>query len=466
MGYGQRPFEMRLINKVLLFTAAMAVSSSLKAQGGSGQNFTQSPYSNFGVGEWTGMNFTQAGANMHTFSGAYSHSLTNPATLGNLRYAAFNMGVAYRGGDVQTEAGERQTFNGGGMQYLSLGYPTWTYDKRTKLEDSAGKKTYKSTPYGILSAISLSPLTTVGYRYAFENNEPFLNRTTHTGSGGLNNLQWSHAGHLGKHVNLGYSVGRIFGQLRDNSLFTVPDSFDLGAIQDTRSVVIKGMQQQVGFLLQGNLDSNTHSLGASYTWYSNVNAERSRLTRSYDLSSSGGLILRDTILRSVDQNGTVTIPASFGVGYQFQYRRKWSLALDYRYSDWGGFQAFFDPATKYAVRQDYGLTFTLNPSDEKARNERKMPVPVRLGGVWSETQQVFTSAGQEVQIGEFKAFAGFGIPMIRRYYDNSVITSVLHVQAQYLQRGSLQTGLAQERYFQLNLGFQLGDKWFQRRKFD
>ena len=208
MGYGQRPFEMRLINKVLLFSAAMAVSSSLKAQGGSCQNFTQSPYSNFGVGEWTGMNFTQAGANMHTFSGAYSHSLTNPATLGNLRYAAFNMGVAYRGGDVQTEAGERQTFNGGGMQYLSLGYPTWTYDKRTKLEDSAGKKTYKSTPYGILSAISLSPLTTVGYRYAFENNEPFLNRTTHTGSGGLNNLQWSHAGHLGKHVNLGYSVGQ------------------------------------------------------------------------------------------------------------------------------------------------------------------------------------------------------------------------------------------------------------------
>jgi hypothetical protein len=95
-----------------------------------------------------------------------------------------------------------------------------------------------------------------------------------------------------------------------------------------------------------------------------------------------------------------------------------------------------------------------------------MPVPVRLGGVWSETQQVFTSAGQEVQIGEFKAFAGFGIPMIRRYYDNSVITSVMHIQAQYLQRGSLQTGLAQERYFQLNLGFQLGDKWFQRRKFD
>jgi hypothetical protein len=47
-----------------------------------------------------------------------------------------------------------------------------------------------------------------------------------------------------------------------------------------------------------------------------------------------------------------------------------------------------------------------------------------------------------------------------------VITSVMHIQAQYLQRGSLQTGLAQERYFQLSLGFQLGDKWFQRRKFD
>jgi hypothetical protein len=449
MGYGQRQFDMRLINKVLLFTAAMAVSSSLKAQGGSGQNFSQSPYSNFGVGEWTGMNFTQAGANMHTFSGAYSHSLTNPATLGNLRYAAFNMGVASRG-----------------MQYLSLGYPTWTYDKRIKLEDSAGKKTYKSTPYGILSAISLSPLTTVGYRYAFENNEPFLNRTTHTGSGGLNNLQWSHAGRLGKNWNLGYSVGHIFGQLKDKSIFTMPDSLDLGGVEDSRSVIIKGMQQQVGFMWQGILDSNTHRLGASYTWYSNVNAERNRLTRSFEIGSSGGLIMRDTILNSVDQNGTVFIPASFGVGYQFQYRRKWSLALDYRYSDWGGFQAFFDPATKYAFRQDYGLTFTLNPSDEKARNERKMPVPVRLGGVWSETQQVFTSAGQEVQIGEFKAFAGFGIPVIRRYYDNSVITSVMHVQAQYLQRGSLQTGLAQERYFQLNLGFQLGDKWFQRRKFD
>lgn len=452
--------------KLLLITAATAVSSHAFAQGGSGQNFTQSPYSNYGIGEWMGMNFVQAGSNQHTFSGVYSHSLTNPATLGNLRYAAFNMGVAYRGGDVQTDANERQTFNGGGMQYLSLAYPTWTYEKRTRLSDSLGKKQFRTTPYGILSAITLSPLTTVGYRYAFESETPFLNRTTHTGSGGVNNLQWSHAARLGKHGSLGYSVGHLFGQLRDRSLFTVPDSFDLGAIEDARTVVIRGTQQQAGFLLSGVLDSNTHSLGGSYTWYSGVEAERSRLTRSYDLSSSGGLILRDTILSSLDQSGTVALPASFGMGYQFLYRRAWSVALDYRYSDWGGFQAFFDPAKSYATRVDYGFTFTLHPMDEKARNERKMPIPLRLGGVYSQTQQVFTSAGQQVQIPEYKAFASFGIPMVRRYYDNSVITSLMHVQAQYLQRGSLQSGLAQERYFQLSLGFQLGDKWFQRRKFD
>lgn len=95
-----------------------------------------------------------------------------------------------------------------------------------------------------------------------------------------------------------------------------------------------------------------------------------------------------------------------------------------------------------------------------------MQWPVRVGAVYSETQYAFNTSSGNVPLIQQRVFVGFGVPIVRRYYDNSSLTSLIHVQLDYVQRGTTNYGLAQEKFVNVTLGLQLGDMWFQRRKFD
>jgi len=76
------------------------------------------------------------------------------------------------------------------------------------------------------------------------------------------------------------------------------------------------------------------------------------------------------------------------------------------------------------------------------------------------TQGQNTFALQEHRVG-----IGFGIPIIRRYFDNSVLTNMVHIDFQYINR-SLSATLPKENFFTVSLGVQMGDIWFAKRKYD
>jgi len=460
---------MRNFNIVLLFIVlVISGNSRVLAQTAGGQNLTFSPYSNFGIGEWLGTNQVQCGSNLHTRSGAYSYTMHNPATLGNLYYTTFDVGGSFKGSKIQ--AGDQtQTFQGGGLGYLNLGFRTYNYYQRKAYLDSGSKqKRIKSTRYGINSAVSLQPLTTVGYQYTFRDSTPFINRTTHAGYGGVNMVELANGFRFGQHLSLGYSIGRVFGQLNDQAIFSVPDSNDLNLLEDIKSVNIRGLQQKVGIMAFFKLDSTYHTFGASAQFFNNMSGEQLRFTRTMDLVGSQVYVI-DTILNQTSPRTALSLPNSFGAGYQFQYRQRWSVAMDYRKQVWGTLDPmFFDAGRRYSDRTDYGFTFTLNPNDFKHPSHKKMRWPVRVGGVLSETQYSFSKAGSTGtnRIVQQRAFVGFGVPLVRRYYDNTVLSSVVHVQIDYIQRGLATDGLAKEQFINLSLGLQLGDVWFQRRKFD
>lgn len=457
------------IKKTLCILSLWGITA-LKAQT-AGQNYTLSPYSNFGLGELIQPNFLQAGAASQTFNGAYSYSLMNPATLGNLRYATLDFGLNGRFGNIRSGS-ETQSFNGGSFSYLSMAFNNYRTDKRKPYEETTnGKavKKFKSTPYAWNSAIALYPATSMGYNYNFENSVPFKNRTAHVGSGGINVFELAQALKLGKHIQLGYSGGYMFGQLKDNAVFSFPDTIGFQFVEDERVVDVKGFQHRAGVLLSLEKDSTAHHFGFSYGFHSGMRANLSRTAQTLELISNGGvnrLLVVDTVLDEQSGNRRFTMPASFGVGYQFRFRRVFSLSLDYRKSMWGNYSAFFNPGGTLANRSDYGLTFILNPMDEKAPGKKRMRPPVRFGASMAETQNVLTSSGNPYTVTEQRAFVGFGIPLSRRYYDNRTLRSIVHLQAEYLTRGKNASGLAREEYLLFSLSMNLGDIWFQRRKFD
>lgn len=431
----------------------------------SGQNYTISPYSNFGLGEVLGTNLLQAGSASQTHTGAYSYSFYNPATLGNLKFTTLDFGMHYKTGEVSSGT-NKQSYNGGSLNYMALGFPVVKKDIKKYTKDSVtGKVSSSITPVRWNSYLALYPTTSIGYNYAYENANPLPNRTAHSGKGGVNTLAWGNGLRIGNYISFGYTLGYVFGQISENSIFSVNDSLNLALIEDQNKVNVSGLSSQAGLLFNLGDDTIGHQIGISYNWYNAMGASRERLTRTL-FYERGQLFYGDTILNINEKKTSFTMPSGFGIGYAFNYKRKLRVALDYRKQYWGNYTAFFQPNTRLSDRTDYGLTLTFNPSDEKAASQKKMKMPVRIGGRYAVTQNVFTIAGNATNIEETNAFIGFGIPFTRRYYDNRVLRSIIHIQFDYIGRGKAVNGLAKEQYLMGTVSVNLGDIWFQRRKFD
>jgi hypothetical protein len=120
---------------LLLLVGAVA---SLKAQ-----NTTQSPYSNFGIGELGGGDFAQfsaVGGLSQANAGKYQHSPYNPATAGSLRYTVLDFGFIGNRGRI-TAGDKKKDVTTGGFSYMGFALPTM---KRRLLmgnkSDSGGNK--------------------------------------------------------------------------------------------------------------------------------------------------------------------------------------------------------------------------------------------------------------------------------------------------------------------------------------
>lgn len=438
----------------------------VNAQGTSGQNFTSSPFSSYGLGEWTGSNLLHANTSMNTHSGYYSYSLMNPATLGGIRYTTLDLSATYKEGLV-TSGNQEQSFTGGGLNYLSLAFPVWKYLKKEAIGyDSAKKmKRFKYVPFGAASSLVLKPLTTVGYSYYLDNTSGIMpTRTSYRGTGGLDVFQWNLGLRLANKIQLGYGLGYVFGSLKESSLFSVPDSLSLGIVEDSKTNIVRGFQQQFGLLANFKVDSTYHKFGLSYEMYTGMYGTQNQLTRNLEVVGGYTSIL-DTIFLNNGSRKDFTMPSTIGIGYSFQFRRSLAVNFDLRKQLWGSVNTYFDK-TKHRDRTDYGISLVFNPVDEKAPNERKMKMPVRLGYILSNTQNIYQYNGSEHQVIEQRMILGFGLPFIQRYYDNSVITNMVNVNIQYLQRGFSASGMPKEQYLVIGLGLQLGDIWFAKRKYD
>jgi len=436
-------------------------SSEGFGQGSSGQNFISSPYSNYGLGDWTQTNQYNAFGAHSTFSGLYSYSMMNPATLGNVRFTTLDVASNLRSGTT-TSGSEKQEFLGGNFEYLSLALPVWKYLKKRQIgfDTARNVKRWKYTPFGASTAITLRPLTTKGYSYFLDNQQVLPTRTSYTGSGGVSQLMWNTGFRFSDHFMLGYGTGFLFGNTSEKALFSIPDSLELGLVEDSRTLVFRGMQQQVGALIQFKIDTTYHKIGGYYEWYGDVNAIQNRLTRTmaYNVSFTSPL---DTIINEVGVNRGLTLPPAFGFGYTLRIRNDLQLSADYRRQLWSKYDAFFDSKKDYQDREDYNFNLIINPLDYKLGNVKKMPMPIRLG--YGLTHSHISLNGSRLE--EQRYSVGVGIPMIRRYFDNSVITNMIHVNLQYMTRGA---GLAypKEQFITLGIGLQLGDIWFAKRKYD
>jgi hypothetical protein len=141
------------------------------------------------------------------------------------------------------------------------------------------------------------------------------------------------------------------------------------------------------------------------------------------------------------------------------------VALDWRTQMWSQYKGL-NASQALRDRNDYSVSLFINPMDLKAPNEKKMKVPIRLSYGFSESQ-INVQQGTDVYgLQEQRYGIGFGIPIIRRYFDNTVLTNIVQINVQYMTRAAAGGDFPREQFITVGVGVQLSDIWFAKRKYD
>jgi len=154
------------------------------------------------------------------------------------------------------------------------------------------------------------------------------------GSGGVNQVFWSHGFSPFKNFRIGLNMKYLFGmQNRTNSVEFEDESGAYVNILEENMVFINDFCFSGGLQYDLRLgEKNSLTLGAVFTYPTRLNSRRDALvTNSLSVGSSAAV---DTIYYTEDERGEVSLPMSIGGGLLYNFDDKLKLGVDYTMQDW------------------------------------------------------------------------------------------------------------------------------------
>ncbi|MFV0593394.1 MAG: hypothetical protein ACK5M7_18625 [Draconibacterium sp.] len=396
--------------------------------GSEAQN-TVSPYSVFGPGEIQNRGFSStqgmAGAGIALKSGNSINNL-NPASytgIDSLRIIS-EFGVAGKVYSLQS-AKEKQNGFTGNLSHVGLGF------KYTR---------WLGGSFGVV------PFSTINYSIVKDNYMEGVNQqyySGYVGSGGISQLYFGNAVKLGKHLSLGMNFSYMFGSLvQEENIYAteyVPN------MQVKRYDYMRSLYFDFGTQYAFKKNKIEYSLGLTFA-------------PEQDLRSKHVIDVYDNTFALVagDEYNTdyLTVPDILGVGIGVDNPGKYKFAIDYTFQNWS--------AVSYPVQgEDFvnlhrvvaGVEF--RPWQYRAVNAAFKNWTYRFG---LNYQRSYLKLGSSA-VNDKSITAGFGIPLPGRISDvNISLTGGIN--------GTTSNNLVQEKYLIFNIGFNLNEIAFMRRRID
>lgn len=439
------------------------------------QNNTLSPYSFVGIGElengYTARNRALGGLTTPVFSNNH-YNFMNPASIGFIDKTIFDFAMRAERG-VLTNGTNYRDFNNGNFNYVALGFSV--LNRRTRLIadtlynlDHSIKKIKK--PSNLINwgtGFSVSPFSSSGGNFQ-QLNDSSNSLYVNSALGGLTSLSFNNGLKIGEYFSLGYSFSFVWGQNLKTRLLTFPDSLDIYTLQDERLTELNGFTHNigVGFIIPFSEKVNI-SGGASYRLGHSFKTNFSRLVRSYDYDNIGRLALRDTILTTGDEKGSVEIPSFISAGLAFNILEKFSLGAEYSFQNWSnvmgkGWSETFSDYNRFSI----GIT--INPESKPEKSMRRPEI--YLGYSSSSLKAVYSnSQGAFLPIMETGMSFGLGLPIVRDVYTmdgkKEKFKSMVYISGEYITRGGITEGRIKEDLYRITIGMSLTDLWFIKRKY-
>lgn len=430
------------IFKNIFFFTLLAGSLSAAAQ-----TTTSSPYSQFGLGDLKGsflpQNRAMGGLSMGIRKpGLYDNiNLANPASYSSIGLTTFDIGASMdlRKLSKSGISGKNQ-FNST-LSHLTFGIPV---------------NRFSAISFGLV------PYTDLGYQF----QNPGLIDTTkvnyvYSGEGGISKAYLGYGFRVNKNLSLGFNVGYLFGSLKESRALEFANELDLPNSFNSRTQYkqsVGGLNFDYGIQYSANLSDKT-KLIFGYTGNSGneLNSSNNIVTTRYRIiidpnGERNEQAAADSTFSSEGAKMKIKMPLTHTAGFAFEKTNAWLIGADVSYSKWSDYR---EGNTNPGLNNSYGLAIggQIIPDASSISNYLKL-VDYRLGFKYDKT---FVKIN-DTDIDQYALTFGFGFPLPR----NRATFYKINLSAELGQRGTEKNNLVRDRFVNINLGFTLNDKWFQK----
>lgn len=313
---------------------------------------------------------------------------------------------------------------------LSLGFPVTSW-----WSVGAGLKPYSRLGYKVSDRETGTEAGAVDYIYE--------------GNGGISQLFLGSAIEPFDGFSVGANFSYLFGNLDDQA--TV-ESDSVGVYQTNmiQSDRVSGLL--VGFGLQYHHEVTEHrhiTVGATFGNQTDVGVTSKETLRRREPNA----LRYDTIAHNILQEGNITLPAYYGIGVFSGINENWEAGIDFQWQNWEDFSYLGDDEdfnNHYEIAS--GVRFSPDAETYSTIFRRfQYKAGLRYGQSYLRPD--------DKTLNEFGISFGVGIPI-------RGTQSGLSIDVELSRRAAIDNSNMHEDFFRVNLGINIFERWFVRRRFN
>ncbi|RXP61383.1 hypothetical protein EC396_04100 [Lutibacter sp. HS1-25] len=392
------------------------------------QSDIDSPYSLFGIGKENSSYFGGSIGLANTGI-AYSNGLLinkiNPASLTSLEPNTFLYEIGLNNTlSVKSDNNNSQTNYDFNFTHIGIGFSA---SDRWKMSFGLVPKTKTSYNIDIISPVE-------------GNNNLYY--TSVTGSGGINEVFWSHGFKLAKNLSIGLELNAYFGSINQEKYINYL----------TTQVYLNQTKKYTGLGLKGGFQYKFNNILGTNTTIGAIVNMPSTLSGTKD--TEGTKIFESigstTIIEETDTNlADFEMPLKIGFGISTQIR-KLTFNLDYQKNYWSN---SYTSNSNFSYRDQsiYGLGLEYKRQTNSLKYYRK--VIYRMGLNYDSGYLSFSNS----KIDSYGVSAGIGLPISNK-------GTTLNLSYSFGKEGTLNNNLVMDNFHKISLNISLFDDWFRKQK--
>ena len=405
------------------------------------QNGTNSPYSQYGLGDMAdqgvGFNKGMGGVGLAFRKGNEVNPL-NPASYSAVDSLSMIIDAGLSGQITNyNENGTTMSAKGGGFDYVTGLFRVFKY-------------------VGV--NVGIMPFSNIGYNYSSTTKLTDMNTSVpvkYEGNGGLHQLFLGAGMKVLKPLSVGFNFAYMWGEY-DRSVVSTNSSINM--LSRRYSATINSWKLDLGIQYDQPINKTDFiTLGATFTPGHSLKAdpECKVINRNTSIGKS------DTTSYVI--NSALDLPTTWGIGLAYRHGNTLRVGADFQMQKWGSLSfpvmesgdhyTLKDGLLKDSYKLNAGLEWTPDPMSRKYLNR----VRYRIGGGF--TTPYYYINGQDGPK-DFHISVGFGIPIMNTYNNRSI----LNISAQWQRRSA--DNLIKENTFCFNIGLTFNERWFAKWKIE